>query len=382
MLASYLKLASFLWVMEIFVNQLVYFGFFQSLLLLGVYLFSAKNRKNINGYIAFLIFVLFIGLLGRVLYVSKVFGDNFRFITLSEFAILLFGATVFLFTKSSLNNRKFVFNDLIHYVPGIVYILIVIFYFMVPSDEVIVARIKSGELYTVVSILVGIGLTFNCMYWALSLRQFLRFRGELKNELSYTLKTQFFLNFLIAIGVCLLVWTGIYITSLLGNDTMERDTRKFIWLGIAFIILFIAYYGMIAPDLYRIQSFNLTQKYSQSKLSYADLDTLKAQLEQMMTAKKPYLNNKLMKAELAAMLGVSNPELARLLNERIGMNFFEFVNYYRIKEFISLAKTEKAKELTFFGLAQEAGFNSKTTFNKAFKSLMGTSPSAYFSKKV
>lgn len=368
--------------MQTFLNQLVYFGFFQSLFLLCVYLFSAKNRKNINGYIAFLIFVLFIGLSGRVLYLSKIFGDNFRLITFSEFAILLFGTTVFLFTKSSLTNQRFVITDLVHYIPAVLYILFVVFYFMIPSDEVIVAKIKRGELYTVVGILVGIGLTFNCTYWFLSLRQFLRFRNNLKNELSYTLKTQFFLNFLIAIGVCLLAWIGMYFISLFGPETIEREARKFIWLGIAFIIFFIAYYGMIAPDLFQIQSFNLSQKYSQSKLSHKDLDVLKTRLEQMMTAKKPYLNTKLMKAELATMLGLSNPELARLLNERIGMNFFDFINYYRIKEFIALAKTDKAKELTFFGLAQEAGFNSKTTFNKAFRSLMGTSPSAYFGNKI
>lgn len=368
--------------MDTFVNQLVYFGFFQSLFLLVVYSFSAKHRKNVNGYIAFLIFVLFIGLLGRVLYVSTLFGNNFRFITVSEFAILLFGTTVFLFTKSSLTNTRFAVKDLVHYIPAMVYILFVIFYFIVPSDEVIVARIQRGELYTVVSILVGFGLSFNATYWFLSLRQFLRFKNNLKNELSYTLKTQFFLNFLIAIGACLLVWISMYFMSLFGPETIEREARKFIWLGIAFIILFIAYYGMIAPDLFRIQSFSLSQKYSQSKLSHKDLDKLKTQLEQMMTAKKPYLNTKLMKAELATMLGISNPELARLLNERIGMNFFDFVNYYRIKEFIALAKTEKAKELTFFGLAQEAGFNSKTTFNKSFKSLMGTSPSTYFSQKI
>ncbi len=368
--------------MQTLLNQLVYFGFFQSLFLLGVYLFSAKNRKNVNGYIAFLILVLFIGLLGRVLYISKLFGDNFRLITVSEFAILLFGATVFLFTKSSLTNQRFMVRDLVHYIPGLAYILFVVFYFMIPSDEVIVARIQRGELYTVVDILVGIGLTFNCTYWVLSLRQFLSFKNNLKNEFSYTIKTQFFFNFLIAVGVCLLVWVSMYFISLLGPESLERETRKFIWLGIAFIILFIAYYGMIAPELYRIESLNLSQKYSQSKLSHKDLDHLKTQLERMMMAKKPYLKTKLMKAELATMLGISNPELARLLNERIGMNFFDFVNYYRIKEFIDIAKTDKAKELTFFGLAQEAGFNSKTTFNKAFRSLMGTSPSAYFSKEL
>lgn len=373
-------LASLLSTMQTLVNQLVYFGFFQSLFLLGVYLFSAKNRKNINGYIAFLIFVLLIGLSGRVLHQSKIFGENFRLITISEFAILLFGATVFLFTKSSLSSHRFTTKDLLHYIPAAVYILFVVGYFMIPSDDVIVTRIKNGELYAVVDILVGIGLTFNFSYWWLSLKHFLRFKNNLKNELSYTLKTQFFLNFLIAIGVCLLIWVGVYLTSLFGPETLEREARQFIWLAIAFVILFIAYYGMVAPDLFRIKALNLPQKYSQSKLSSADMDALKQQLEAIMSAKKPYLNSTLMKAELATMLGISNPELARLLNERIGMNFFDFVNYYRIKEFIALAETDKAKEYTFFGLAQEAGFNSKTTFNKSFRSLIGVSPSEYFLK--
>ena len=82
------------------------------------------------------------------------------------------------------------------------------------------------------------------------------------------------------------------------------------------------------------------------------------------------------------MLGVNNPEVARLLNEKIGMNFFEYVNYFRIREFIELAKMDRAKNLTFFGIAQEAGFNSKTTFNKSFKKIMGTSPSEYFSQEL
>ena len=183
--------------MEVFINQLVYFGFFLSLFLLIVYLCSAKNRRNSNRYIVFLIFVLFLGLLGRVLYMTKVFGENFRLITISEFAILLFGSTVYLFTKSSLTNQRFVTKDLVHYLPGIAYILFVTFYFIMPSNEVILARIQRGELYSVVNILVAIGLTINCTYWGLSLKQFVRYKEKLKNELSYAIKTQFFLNFLI-----------------------------------------------------------------------------------------------------------------------------------------------------------------------------------------
>ncbi|GAA0715681.1 hypothetical protein GCM10009430_10460 [Aquimarina litoralis] len=136
---------------------------------------------------------------------------------------------------------------------------------------------------------------------------------------------------------------------------------------------------MKEPDLFKVSNIIKPKKYVQSKLSHNQLDDLKSQLDHLMIEKKPYLNRKLLKSELAEMLGVSNPEIARLLNERIGMNFFEYVNYYRIKEFIDLAKTDQAKNITFFGLAQEAGFNSKTTFNKSFKDLMGTTPKEYFS---
>ena len=200
--------------------------------------------------------------------------------------------------------------------------------------------------------------------------------------MSYAVKTQFFFNFLIAIGAALFVWIVVYFLSLFQVDTIEREARQFIWLGIASIILFLTYYEMVRPDMLRIPTLRTTQKYLHSKLSSKDLEALKIKLEVIMLEKKPYLNKKLVKAELAELLGVSNPEMARLLNERIGMNFFEFVNYYRIKEFIQLADTNKAQSLTFFGLAQEAGFNSKTTFNKSFKNLMGTSPSSYFSKKL
>ncbi|MEL6485473.1 MAG: helix-turn-helix domain-containing protein, partial [Bacteroidota bacterium] len=71
------------------------------------------------------------------------------------------------------------------------------------------------------------------------------------------------------------------------------------------------------------------------------------------------------------------PELSRLLNERIGMSFFEYVNYHRIHEFIRLAKSPMIHQKTLMGIAQEAGFQSKSTFNKSFKQIMGCPPSEY-----
>jgi len=368
--------------MENLLNQLVYFAFFQSIFLLLLFAWSKDQRERINGYFIVLAAVLLIGLSGRILYLSEIFGRNTRLIALSEFATLLFGSTIYLFVRSSLLHRPFSSRDLWHYLPAVFYNLSMIAFAILPSDELMKQRFLSGTFYRFVVFFVGFGLLFNITYWGLSMRLFLRFRRSLKDEVSYTVKSRFFLLFLLAVGACLLAWLTVYLVSIFNGEFIPRSTTQFIWLCLSLLILFLAYYGIRQPDLYRVPVVQTTPtKYAQSRLSTADLNKLKTRLDQLMLDKKPYLNRKLLKAELAELLGVSSPELARLLNENIGMNFFEYVNYFRIKEFVALAKTERARELTLFGLAQEAGFNSKTTFNKAFRDFMGTSPGAYFKEE-
>lgn len=364
--------------MQSVLNQLVYFGFLQGLFLLCIYLFSPKSRKSSNGYLTFLIIVLMVGLSGRILNATEVFGTNPRFTSVSEFANLLFGSTVYLFVRSSLLNKRFAFKDLIHYVPALIYSTLILLLFIIPSNEAIGDRYKDGGLFVHVATFIGFALIFNIGYWVASYRMFIKFKRQLNNELSYVVNTQFLRNFLLAIGFCLLVWVTFYFISFFGFDLIERQARNFIWTSISVIILFVAYYTIKESELTKVQKLIVEKKYAQSRLSHDDLNRLKTQLDKLMEEKKPYLNRNLMKADLAGMLGVNNPEIARLLNENIGMNFFEYVNYYRIREFLELAKTERAKTLTFFGLAQEAGFNSKTTFNKSFKKITGSSPREYF----
>ncbi len=364
--------------MQTLLNQLIYLSFFQCLLLLAVYGLSPTQRKRINGYILIFIALLAVGLLGRVVYLSGLVTNNYRWVIFSEFATLLFGPTIYLFTQSALLKRPATYRDGWHYLPAVLFNVGVVFTFMLPSDETLQMRAASGEQFRNIALFVGIGLVFNLTYWVMSLRSFQKFRQTLSSEISYAVKTRFFFFFLLAVGGCMLTWLVLYIGGIFGLPMFNRVVWQVVWISIALLILFIAFYALQAPELFTVMPSVESQKYAQSKFSAIELDDLKDRLERLMEAKKPYLNRKLLKSELAGLLGVSSPELARLLNERIGMNFFEYVNYYRIKEFIKLAKTDRARELTFFGLAQEAGFNSKSTFNKAFKEIIGRSPSEYF----
>jgi len=326
--------------MELLYNQLIFFAFFQSIVLLVIYSVSNKYRKKINPYIAFLIGALCIGLLGKVIYISEIFGRTHNLIIISEFAGMLFGATIYLLIISTIRREGFNKKDLVHYLPAIVYTILVIWNFVLVTPELQRAKIESGELTRNIYIFFSLGLITNIIYWSLALKAYLKF-----HEI----------------------------------DFLYNLSRQFIWLTLAFTILFIAIYGVVRPEVFDINPLNSVSKYKHSKLSSKDLERLKVQLDNYMEVQKPYLNKKLLKAELAEMIGLSNPELSRLLNEKIGMNFFEYVNYFRIKEFIKRSQSKTSDNLTFFGIAQDSGFNSKTTFNKAFKKIMGSSPSEYFS---
>ncbi|MDB2526762.1 helix-turn-helix domain-containing protein, partial [Mariniblastus sp.] len=59
------------------------------------------------------------------------------------------------------------------------------------------------------------------------------------------------------------------------------------------------------------------------------------------------------------------------------MNFYQFINEFRIKKFKRLMETSKVQQFTLLGLAIESGFHSKSTFYAAFKKFEGMTPKQY-----
>jgi AraC-like DNA-binding protein len=102
-----------------------------------------------------------------------------------------------------------------------------------------------------------------------------------------------------------------------------------------------------------------------------------SELVEIMNREKPYLEQELTIGELALQLNMHSHQLSKMLNDSIGKNFFEFINDYRLEEFKKLAVNPKNKHISILGLAMEAGFNSKATFNRFFKNATGLTPSEF-----
>ena len=90
-----------------------------------------------------------------------------------------------------------------------------------------------------------------------------------------------------------------------------------------------------------------------------------------------YTNKRLNKAQLAAVLKLTELQLAQILKEYIGKGFADFVNYYRVEAVKEKLKDPKYKDITLMGIADECGFNSKTSFYRVFKEVTGITPADY-----
>lgn len=99
------------------------------------------------------------------------------------------------------------------------------------------------------------------------------------------------------------------------------------------------------------------------------------QLKHLVTSEHLYTNPHLKLSDVASKLDVSIHELSSLINTNLGINFNEFLNQYRVEEAKKLLK-EKTN-FTIDAIGNQAGFNSKSAFYKAFKKYCGTTPARY-----
>lgn len=127
------------------------------------------------------------------------------------------------------------------------------------------------------------------------------------------------------------------------------------------------------------------QQKKTALLSEEDLEKFKTRLQNTLESEKPFLDPQLTLGELARRLGVNTSVLSYAINAGFGKNFNDFINEFRVNEVVEKLRSEKkirasAENSTLLGVAFDCGFNSKATFNRAFKKITGVSPKEFQEK--
>ncbi|UUA72011.1 helix-turn-helix domain-containing protein [Cellvibrio sp. QJXJ] len=100
-------------------------------------------------------------------------------------------------------------------------------------------------------------------------------------------------------------------------------------------------------------------------------------IDSIMRSQKTYLNPDLTLDMLAENLSIPAKDLSMIINRHFNLNFYEFINGYRIEEVQKRLLDPANKDKTITDIYLEVGFNSKSVFNTFFKKLVGKTPSEY-----
>jgi len=180
-----------------------------------------------------------------------------------------------------------------------------------------------------------------------------------------------------AFGLIWLCWF-IYNLGILAGVPYVIELDYIVSAGVVSVVLGIGFFAFRAPDeLNEAQAPRKTKRYARSGLTPSDAHRHLDDLDRLMIGQELYRDKNLRLDDLAAHLAIGPHHLSQAMNEHLGKTFHEVVNGYRV-EYVKRHLTDPSNDhLTILGVAFDAGFNSKATFNTAFKKATGQTPSQF-----
>lgn len=98
-------------------------------------------------------------------------------------------------------------------------------------------------------------------------------------------------------------------------------------------------------------------------------------LDETMTEGCLYMNPNLTISDVASAVGTNRTYLSDYLNKQLNTTFFEYVNAFRVSRACNILTSEQTQSLE--QTAEQCGFNSLSTFRRAFGKTMNCTPAEY-----
>ena len=284
---------------------------------------------------------------------------------------LLIPASFWLFFEVNTNTKfKFSKKYLMIFLPAFLEILAqIIFYvfFKLLKNTIFVSVIKSQYWFFFSEILP---LFATVLILSFYVRKLWQIKLKLKEFKNLILNSYFKKMFFISGFMCLLllVWTA---------STYYLIQFKIIEIVLVCFIFLLGYIAYFKPDFFEIPKEILLKNQSLNPFpNFVDKTELN-KLNLIFTAKSLHLRPKLTVSELANEINLPAKYISYLITNYHFKNFNDFVNGFRVKEVIIRMADPNEKHKSLLGIALDAGFNSKSSFNQVFKQHTGKTPSEY-----
>lgn len=321
-------------------------------------------------------------------YSSRVTREILFFVPFMQ--VLLIGPVVYFYTKSLLDtNFKLTKKDWIHFLPSLLYFIYSLLVFVV--DKLILDEFyfyADGRDKDLANWYQAAGLVSMSFYLVLSLRYYAGYKKLVFDQVSYAdaILFKWIRNFTLAfLGILVLRVLFFIINPNWGN--FGSQFWHYILFSITFFYIAInGYSNAIRASVLGINKYEqpeIIENQQQSKANggnnslEGDITALKIKLQEAIQMQHLYKNPKLTLSDVAKELDTNTKVISSVVNSGFEMNFNDFINHYRIEAVKQKLEAGEHLKSTLLGLALDCGFNSKATFNRAFKKSTSLSPKDY-----
>lgn len=329
---------------------------------------------------------------------------------------LFVGPLLYFYVKSITNFQfKLSKRDFLHFIPGILYLTWTIV--VVVVDKLILRKyfLMNGqndpdfdEWYQVVqkaSIII---------YLFLAIRYYKQYRRYVFFESSFyeAASLKWLRNFLVAFGIItVLPWIMDVLDQFEFFSRLNYKGSWFYFFSYALVVYYIAINGynavsiplrhlefipelllnyhnpalLPAPEIKTEDaSFELIEEVKEQPATAEDafVGQWKQKVSDYLLSTKVFEEPELTLSELARRLQTNTSVLSKVVNQGFGQSFNDYINQFRVNAVIESLKKGEQKKQTLLGIAFDAGFNSKATFNRAFKKLTGQSPKDWLAANI
>ncbi len=323
--------------------------------------------------------------------------------------LLFIGPVIYFYIQSLLNPAfRFGKQQWLHLVPGILYLLYNVV--MVVADKLVLANIyfyADGRDKDFDNWYQYLGFFSMLFYFIISLKYYTMYRKLMVQVISYADVTLFkwIRNFLVAFLTMLVVKLLFTLASNIpAFQHLDYVGPWWEYLTFAIIFYYIAITGMSNAihtkvsfrlnalgnnTVYLLQNVNTLANTiiddaevivieNDTKTTYKNEENLLAEWKPKIIAfvqhAKAYEDAELSLTQVARALQTNPSIISKVINQGFQLNFNDFINKYRIEAVKEKLAAGEQKKQTLLGIAYDCGFNSKATFNRAFKKFTNVVP--------
>lgn len=349
------------------------------LLFVGIFLITHKKGNRRNNILLSTIFILIAwNMVDLTLRMNGVVL-KWEFLQLIDDGFfLLYGPIIYLYAQGVIfRDFKLSSGNLLHLIP---YLLLTISLLslrnLTPStSEEIITNDLPWQFYSISALMY----THFFVYLGRTYKSLWKYRKIIKNK--YSQIDQINLDWL---SFSLNTFGLLTFVSLIHNFIALAKNRSVFMVTLVLLLIFVFYFvnnvilkALRQPEIFAGITQNETTKYLGSNLTPSQIEEYKKQLLALLRTEKPFLNPQVSLTDLSEKLSVSTKHLSQVINQSFNKSFFDFINTYRIQEVQQILKESMDDKLTVLEAMYQAGFNSKSSFNTAFKKETGQTPTEF-----